>query len=270
MHDCKRDRNLKALTTRVVAVCARHPWLVLLIAVVLTGGAFLYTAKHIAIDSDSARLIAADVSWRQRERAFDAAFPQRVNLIAVVVDGATPELAEQAAAALTQRLSTQTGLFRGVWRPDGGPFFARAGLLFESTPALAQTMQRLITAQPLLGSLATDPSLRGLMHALDLVLEGVQQDPAQADELAQPLSQLAAAVDSVLAGQAPAFSWHSLFSAKPPDARELRRFVLVQPILDFSALQPGERASAAIRGAAHELGLDADPRLRIRQTGPVP
>jgi hopanoid biosynthesis associated RND transporter like protein HpnN len=261
---------LRGLTAHVVAACARRPWLVVLVAAALTASAFLYTAKHIAIDSDSARLIAPDVSWRQRERAFDAAFPRQANLIAVVVDGSTPELAEQATAALAQRLSDQTGLFRAVWRPDGGPFFDRAGLLFESTTALGQTMQRLIAAQPLLGSLAADPSLRGLMHALDLVLEGMQQDRAPPDELAQPLSQLAAAIESILAGQTPAFSWHTLFTARSPDPRELRRFVLVQPILDYSALQPGARASAAIRAAAHELGLDADPRLRVRQTGPVP
>src|SRR5207244_4361531 len=40
--------------------------------------------------------------------------------------------------------------------------------------------------------------------------------------------------------------------------------------LDYSALQPGERASAAIRQVASELGIDADPRVRIRLTGPVP
>ena len=255
---------------RVAADCARRPWRVLIVAAALTAGALLYTAKHIAIDSDSSRLISPNVSWRQSERALDAAFPRHANLIAVVVDGSTPELAEQATAALTQRLSGQTGLFRAVWRPDGGPFFDRAGLLFESTTALAQTMQQLITAQPLLGSLAADPSLRGLMHALDLVVEGMQHDRAPPDELAQPLSQLAAALESIVAGQAPAFSWHTLFTGRPPDPHELRRFVLVQPILDYSALQPGERASAAIRAAAHALGLDADPRLRIRQTGPVP
>jgi hopanoid biosynthesis associated RND transporter like protein HpnN len=258
------------LTMHLVATCARRPWLVLMVAAALTAGALLYTVKHIAIDSDSTRLIAPDVSWRQRERAFDAAFPRHANLIAVVVDGATPELAEQATAALTQGLSGQTGLFRAVWRPDGGPFFDRAGLLFQSTSALAQTMQRLIAAQPLLGSLAADPSLRGLMHALDLLLEGFQQDDAQRDELARPLSELAAALESIVAGQTPAFSWHTLFTGRAPDPRELRRFVLVQPILDYSALQPGGRASAAIRATTHELGVDADPRLRIRLTGPVP
>ncbi len=261
---------MSALTMRVVFACARHPWRVLVVAAALTAGAFVYSAKHIAIDSDSTRLIAADVSWRQRELAFDAAFPQRSDLIAVVVDGATPELAERATAALSQRLSGQSGLFRSVVRPDGGPFFDRAGLLFESTATLAQTMQRLIAAQPLLGSLAADPSLRGIMDALDLLVEGARHDGAQLDELAPPLSKLAAAIEAIVAGQTPAFSWHSMFTGRAPEPQELRRFILVQPILDYSALQPGGRASAAIRSAAHELRLDADPHLRIRLTGPVP
>ena len=119
---------MKALTMRVVAACASHPWLVFLVATALTVGAFLYTAKHIAIDSDSTRLISADVSWRQSEQAFDAAFPQRANLIAVVVDGATPELAEQAAAGLTQRLApADAGCFAAYGGPTADPsLIARA------------------------------------------------------------------------------------------------------------------------------------------------
>jgi hopanoid biosynthesis associated RND transporter like protein HpnN len=255
---------------QVVAACARRPWLVIAVAAVLCAGAFAYTANHIAIDTDSTRLIAEDVAWRKRELVFDAAFPQRADLIAVVVDGATPELAEQSTAALVEQLSSRTELFRAVWRPDGGAFFDRTGLLFESTADLARTMQRLISAQPLLGSLAADPSVRGLVDALALLVEGVQADPTRFDELAQPLGRLADAFDGVVAGQAPAFSWHTLIAGRAPEPRELRRFILLQPVLDYSALQPGERASAAIRQAAHDLGLDADPRIRIRQTGPVP
>jgi len=261
---------LPALIMQVVAACARRPWLVIAVAAVLSAGAFTYTASHIAIDTNSTRLIAEDVVWRQRELVFDAAFPQRADLIAVVIDGASPELAEQSTAALARRLSNQIELFRAVWRPDGGAFFDRAGLLFESAAELSQTTQRLIAAQPLLGSLAADPSVRGLMDALALLVEGVQTDPTRFDELAQPLGVLADAFEGVVAGQAPAFSWHTLITGRAPEPRELRRFILVQPVLDYSALQPGERASAAIRRTAHELGLDADPRVRVRQTGPVP
>jgi len=261
---------LAGLIRRVVFACARHPWRVSAVAALLAVGAFLYTAKHIAIDSDNTRLIAPDVSWRQRELAFDAAFPQRTNLIAIVVDGATAELAEQATAVLTQQLSRQTGFYHSVERPDGGPFFDRAGLLFESKSELEATTQRLIAAQPLLGSLAADPSLRGIMDALVLILKGVQVDPAQVEALAAPLSGLSVAIEAIGAGRTPAFSWRTLFTGGAPEPRELRRFILVQPILDYSALQPGERASAAIRQAVHELGLDANPGVRVRLTGPVP
>jgi hopanoid biosynthesis associated RND transporter like protein HpnN len=255
---------------QVVAACARRPRLVIVVAAALCAGAFAYSASHIAIDTNSTRLIAEDVAWRKREVAFDAAFPQRADLIAVVVDGATPELAERSTAALAQRLSSQMELFRAVWRPDGGAFFDRAGLLFESTAELAQTTQRLISAQPLLGSLAADPSVRGLMDALALLVDGAQADPARIDELTQPLTTLADAVDGVASGLTPAFSWRALIIGRAPEPRELRRFILVQPILDYSALQPGEHATAAIRRAARDLELEAGPRVRVRLTGPVP
>src|SRR6266540_1609803 len=105
---------------QVVAACVRSPWPVVIVDAALCAGAFTYTANHIAIETDSTRLIAEEVAWRKREMVFDAAFPQREDLIAVVVDGATPELAEQSTAALAQRLSNQLLFFRAVWRPDGG------------------------------------------------------------------------------------------------------------------------------------------------------
>lgn len=258
------------MTTQIVAACARRPWLVIAVAGALAASAFTYDVGHIAIDTDSAKLIAEDLPWRKRERAFDAAFPQRADLIAVVVDGATPELAEEATATLARRLSGQAGMYRAVWRPDGGPFFERAGLLFESTAELSRTTQQLIAAQPLLGTLASDPTLRGLMDALSLMLEGVEQDRARFDAFAQPLIGLAEAIEAMVAGRVPAFSWDTLISGRVPAPRELRRFILVQPVLDYGALRPGERASSAIRQAAHELGFDVDPRIRIRLTGPVP
>ena len=41
------------------------------------------------------------------------------------------------------------------------------------------------------------------------------------------------------------------------------------PVLDFSALQPGQAASDAIRKAASDLKLDTDYQARVRLTGPV-
>ena len=113
------------LIPRVVAACARHPWLSIVVVAAISSFAGAYAARHLAIDADTAKLISADAPWRQRGLALDKAFPQRDNLIAIVIDAATPELAETAAASLAGRLATDTTNFRAVWRPDGGAFFDR-------------------------------------------------------------------------------------------------------------------------------------------------
>jgi len=208
---------LSWLVMRVVSACTRRAAIVIAIAALLCAGGYAYVAANFAIDTDSSKLIAETVPWRQRELAFAAAFPRRVDLIAVVVDGATPELAEQATASLAERLAGDSRHFRAVWRPDGGPFFDRTGLLFDSTDEVRQTMQRLVSAQPLLGTLAADPSLRGLMDALALVLQGVAQNRAPVDSLVQPLDALGAAFEALAAGGTPAFSWQALFTGEPPD-----------------------------------------------------
>jgi len=262
---------VSALIARVVAVCATRHRLVIMVGAALCVAAFAYAARNIAIDTDTAKLISEDVAWRKRELAFDTAFPRRVDLIAVVIDAATAERAEQATAALAARLSSEPRYFRAVWRPDGGTFFDREGLLFESMDEVARTTQALIAAQPLLGTLAVDPSLRGLMDALSLVTQGASAEPARSKELAPALQRLAEAFELSAAGQSPVFSWRVLITGHAAEARERRRFILVQPVLDYGALQPGEAATTAIRKAAHELQLDAgQPRVVVRLTGPVP
>ena len=113
------------------------------------------------MNTDSEQLIDAKVGWRMREARFDAAFPQQSNLISVVVDGVTPELAEAAAARADRQACRQPRCFTHVRRPDGGAFFNQNGMLFLPLPEVQDTTQQLIKAQPFLGALAADPSLRG-------------------------------------------------------------------------------------------------------------
>jgi hopanoid biosynthesis associated RND transporter like protein HpnN len=261
---------LRQAIVTVVTASSRRPWLVIVLAAVLGIGAVFYTGRHIAIDTNSVDLLPADLPWRQKEIAFDAAFPQLNDLIVVVIDGATPELAEQASATLYERLRAQPTLFQEVRRPDGGPFFEHNGLLFLPVEQVRQTTESLIAAQPLLGTLAADPSMRGLMQALALSAEGVRRHEAQLADLQRPLTALSATLEGVIAGHATPLSWRSLITGQPADARELRRFILMQPRLDFESLQPGERASSAIRAAAQAAGLTTEHGVRVRLTGQIP
>ena len=63
---------MRALIARVVGECARRPWPVLVAAALLSAIACLYAARHIAIDTDTAKLIAPDLPWRKREIEFPA------------------------------------------------------------------------------------------------------------------------------------------------------------------------------------------------------
>lgn len=254
----------------IVALCSRFPWTVLILAAALTIVSGRYAANHFAINTNTNEFISARLQWRQNLIALDAAFPQRADQIVVVIDGATPEAAEAAAQALTSRMARRPELFSWVMRPEGGPFFNKNALLFQPVAELKQTMKGLTEAKPFLAALAYDPSLRGIAKAISFINKGVSTKAGTFDEFDRPMVALTGALDGVLAGRPVFFSWRSLLSGQAPDPRELRRFILVKPVLDYSALKPGERASDFIRQTAQSLGFLPAEGVTVRLTGLVP
>lgn len=258
------------LIARIVAASCRYAWPLVLATVALAIAAGVYSAGHIAMDTDSGRLFSPNLPWRERERVYDAAFPQQTKLIAVIVDGQTPELAESATAELAQRLAADHDQFLRIERPDGGPFFARNGMLFLSKDEVEKTTQDIIAAQPLLGSLAADPSLRGVMDTLSNLADGVIHGDAKFSDAETPFRNLADTLQALIAGKFQPLSWRTLIAGRPPKLREIRHTILVQPKLEFGALEPGAKASAAIRQMAADLGLTPDSGVRVRLTGSIP
>src|SRR5262249_26879638 len=159
---------------------------------------------------------SSDLPWRQRELQLDAAFPQRTETIVVVVDGLTPEIADASARALAAKLAQWPDLFQSIRRPDGGPFFDRNGLLFLSTEELGRTAEQLIRAQPFLGTLAADPTLRGFTSALALLPAGIKADRLKMHEFLRPLSRMTDALEALAASRNVAVSWDELMLGKAP------------------------------------------------------
>jgi uncharacterized protein len=265
----KKHPMTAAAFTYVVEYACGHALKVLLVALLLAAAAFAYATRHFAIDTDTLKLFPPNLPWRQHQAALDQAFPLRANQIAIVVDGLTPELAEEATAALTFRLQQDPALFPFVYRPDGGPFFQRNGFLFLPVSDVKRIADQLIVAQPLLGPLAADPTLRGLMDVFSRFLDAVQHGEAKLSDLARPIATLSDTLQGVLVGKRYPVAWQTLFTGAPPGKRELRRFILVQPTLDYNSLQPGARASKAIRDAAGELNLTPENGVTIRLTGNI-
>lgn len=263
---------MRAVFGALVAVCCRRAFTVMglfLIAAVLAG---FYTAGNFAMNSDSSKLISQDVPFRQHEAKFDALFPGNDDLILVVIDGATPERAERAAAELTAKLKTAPDMFPQVRRPDGGDFFAKSGLLYLPLSDVRATMSGLIQAQPFLGPLAADPSLRGIMHALDTALLGVEGGQASLADLQKPIAKIGDTLSRVIENKPAYLSWQEMMGAGAADDTTMRtrRFIEVHPKLNFGDLTPGVMASDAIRADARALGLTEANGMRVRLTGPVP
>src|SRR3569833_2178327 len=261
---------LVAAVSRVDQFCTRFPWLVIAAIMALTVASAVYSATHFAINTDITKLISPDLAWRQRDRAFEKEFPGHFAATLVVIDAPTPELVAAATAELVKRLEGHPDLFQAVDDLAGGPFFARNGLMFQPTEQVAQFTQGLGTAAPLIDVLHGAPSLRGLLSGLNLGLAGVAQNKLTLDQMTRPMTMAADTLDDVFAGKPATFSWQAMLSGGTPPASPLRRFVEVDPVLDFSSLEPGQKADSAIRKAADDLHLKERFQAHKQHTGTVP
>jgi hopanoid biosynthesis associated RND transporter like protein HpnN len=261
---------LNRVIARVVGFCTRHAWPIVIVAALLAAASGQYAARHFAINADVAKLISSDLPWRQRELAYESVFTHGTELIVAVVDAPTAELATAASKALVDRLAPEKELFSSVQAAGGSEFFTRNRLLFLPTSQVADATDRLSQASPLISQLASDPSLRGLVQALSLTLTGVQGGEVSLDALTRPLDMASDTVEQALAGKAARFSWYELVSGKPAQTTETRRIITLKPILDYRALEPGAKATNAIRQAAADLHLASAYGANVRLTGPVP
>jgi hopanoid biosynthesis associated RND transporter like protein HpnN len=255
---------------RLVGWSVAGAWIVVAVVIIVCAVMARYVTREFAMTTDTYALLSPKLPWRVQQAAFNAAFPQETSDIVVVVDGRTPELSERAASALAAELTTETTLFQSVLRPDGGPFWSHNRLLFASTADVKKVTAQIVKVQPFLGSMAADPSLRGLANTLSLVAQGVSNGDTPVEELRAPLRTLADALEGLTAGRAEFFSWSTLVTGNAPEERELRHVILINPRLDFTHLQPGKLPIDSIRAAAQRLQLDPSHGVSVRLTGPVP
>ena len=259
---------LRSSIFRTVDFCTRRPWWVIVFALALASTSTVYAARHLAIKTDVNDLFPRDLPWTQRAFQYMRSFPQPD--ILAVVDAPTPELVEQATSKLVDALTARRDVIRAVHQPQGGEFLGRNGLLYLPTDEVRRLTAGLIQADPLLQKLGADPSLRGSLNALSLGLMGVQYGQLKLDDLVRPMSMAADTASEALAGRPASFSWQVLANGKPAQPQELRRFITIEPVLDFSALEPGRAATDAIRQTAGDLDLAGRYQATVRLTGLVP
>ena len=260
---------LSSFIARLVDFSHRFALVLVLLALLMSLGLGWYVVGHFKINTDINQLMSADLDWRMREAAVEKGFPQKNDLLIVVVDGDTPDAAEMAAESLTLKLRTMPDRFSQVVRPDKIPFFLKNGLLFLSKDEINTILDQMIQAQPMLGIMGSDPSLRGFFGMISMMLDGVQRGETDFKKLDAPFNTIAATIEANLAGQDKPLALQSMGPEQKPLPRDLRKFILTKPVLDYTALEPGAASSNALRAVVSDLHLTPDHGVHVRLTGSV-
>lgn len=260
-----RFRHDKRILSKWVQWVDRHAALVVASCIAVTAISLVYVLENLTIDTNTTEMISEDVAFRRNDTALKRAFPQLVDTIVAVVDASTPERADEAAARLSAWLQADETHFRTAYAPGEQPFFRENSLLYLSVEGLADLADRLAEAQPLIGTLAQDPTLRGLA---DIVAQVGERAPSpEAAGLATLFDRMRDVVQAMQKGDTARLSWLSLFAGDDAASLSGRRFVIAQPKLNYGSLQPAGAAMTALRTSIRDLGMVPANGIVVRLTG---
>jgi hopanoid biosynthesis associated RND transporter like protein HpnN len=257
----------------VRAVCGcvdgarRNAWIVVALAAAISAALLTFTVLTLGINTDTSDMLSRDLPFRQNYEKYKAAFPYFSNTLVIVVDGENADLAEDAAIALEARLRENPQQFKNVFFPAGHPFFRTNGLLYLDTDELSALADRLAEAQPMLASLARDPSIRGLFGVLGLAVDEIRGGESAPGGLGDSFARISAVLEARADGGLRTLAWREMMAGEEMDPGDLRQIIVVQPTVDRGSLGHASKAMRTVRQYAQELGLDPAHGVRVRLTG---
>jgi hopanoid biosynthesis associated RND transporter like protein HpnN len=256
---------IEQLLVRCHDVAVRRAWWVTLLVLLALVPSYLYISENLRINTDQEGLLSDQLPWRKAFLNYKRAFPQYSDLMVVIIDGDTPDQAQDAGLLLGKRLRRETQLFENVFQPDVSEFFRKNGLLFFSVEELEDLADKLAEVQPFLARLNADPSARGLFSTMTEAVNELSK--GETYELKRAFESFANTIEANAEGRRERLSWQGLMSGRKIEANDKRATIVVRPRLDFGKLLPGETAFHAIHDIAEELGLTPENGVRVRLTG---
>lgn len=259
-------RALRRVLTACVRISVEYAVALLILLALGTGASLYYTVTHLGINTDTAGMLDPDLPFQRASRAFAQAFPQLSDQIVVIVEGPHAGDTEAVADRLSQVLTQHRDIIESVYQPAGGAYFATHGLLYLDTDTLWALDERLEAAAPLLGPLAGDPSLRGLLGVMDTAFSQ-QLDSDQQRTLQRMFDQIGDALERRLAGNIEPIRWRDqLFQDTSDAAKPQRSFILIKPKLDYDSLKPADAVLELLHRQAAGIAATGGA-IRIRVTG---
>jgi len=278
-------RNLSQLSTialyRLASVadfCARWSWLIVLLALLAAGMAATYTVANFAVNTSTKGMINSDLDFRKRFDALAAEFPHIEDSFVAVVEADTPDAAKKAAVAFASSLESRSDTFTNVYAPAAESFFEDNGLLYLTSKEVEDAADRLTKTAPLLNGLSRDATLRGLARFFsDRRL--ARADKGSLEQLVPFLNALARVADDRAEGKEGFLAWNALLEEDGIGNTSKRQFVFMNPVLDFSRLEPAQtaldsakdiaRVMQGLIGEGTSIRITGDAALRAEELGSV-
>lgn len=264
-------RTAQRCLVYLVDQSGRHPFIVLPLAILLAVVCLMGAATRLSVDTNSDHLFDSSLQWRQQSMEFAGQFPQFSDTLVAVVRAPTPEEARETAVALAAGLENDKRNIRSVSTPGISPFFDRNGLLLLPQDQLSDVLDTMTQAGQLLEPLVTDPSARGFMKGLNMMVEGVRYGMADLISAYDgALNTIVQVLDNTLDGKVSPLSWQTLLTPQLSGNKGGLELVLIHPVLDYDALEPGQAATQAMLQVASELPAVKAGRAQVNYTGSVP
>ncbi len=240
------------------------PWLII-VFLASAGASLRHTAENLGIDTDTAGMISGTLPFRISYERYRKAFPEQVDRLIVVVDAKTPEQADQAAHLLERLLMQQRDVFADVYVPGSDDFFKRNAFLYLDPAELDQLSADLEQIRPLLERLSQDQSLSNLSNLLTAALK--QSESGADPPLDELIAELQRTFEATINNRPRNLSWQTVLQQRADPRQDLRRYLHVKPILDFSEPLAAEPAMLAVRKASGAVNDRFGDAVRVRITG---
>ncbi|MGZ8219797.1 MMPL family transporter, partial [Methylomagnum sp.] len=246
----------------------RYPWLVILLFLIACGFTLRYSMDNLKVDTNTADMISTDLPFQKNRLQLEAAFPQDIGTILLLVEGSTPETTAEAVRRIGAAARADTAEFKSVYLPDDSEFFAKNGLLYLSPKELEDVTNQIASAQPFIGRIAEDNTLRGLFGIVgDALTEGAKNGLDL--DINPMLGKIREAVSAAAAGQPYRVSWRQLMSARASGLGVTKRFIILTPVMHFDELMPAEKSIAAIDKILADTLRGDLADVKVRKTGEV-
>ena len=147
------------------SLAARQPWLVLVLALLLSALAVWFTAQRMEFLTGRDDLMPQNTSFNRDFHRFRAEFGDMEDIV-VVIESADSERAGAFGKRLYEALSRDKEHFSDLFYPYALPFFQKNGLLFMPLSDIKELHRNLSLAAPVLKELSGSPSVQTLFTFL--------------------------------------------------------------------------------------------------------